>query len=113
MTAAPPRSRRRRDERARTGTRNIVGRHERGRRQSGTSMHLHEFITSHRASLIALTKANVTLRPWPSPSDSQLESGIPLFLTQLAETLRLQNTGSPYSASAIGSSATKHGGHLN
>jgi len=76
-------------------------------------MHLHEFITSHRASLIALTKANVTLRPWPSPSDSQLESGIPLFLTQLAETLRLQNTGSPYSASAIGSSATKHGGHLN
>ena len=75
-------------------------------------MRLHEFISSNRDDLIALTRARVTRRPWPSLSDSQLESGIPLFLTQLAETLRLENTGSPYSASAIGSGATKHGGHL-
>jgi signal transduction histidine kinase len=75
-------------------------------------MRLHEFISLNRDDLIALTRARVTRRPWPSLSDAQLESGIPLFLTQLAETLRLENTGSPYSASAIGSAATKHGGHL-
>ena len=75
-------------------------------------MRLHEFISLNRDDLIALTRARVTRRPWPSLSDSQLESGIPLFLTQLAETLRLENTGSPYAASAIGSGATKHGGHL-
>ena len=75
-------------------------------------MRLHEFISSNRNDLITLTRSRVTRRPWPSLSDSQLESGIPLFLTQLAETLRLENTASPYSASAIGSGATTHGGHL-
>jgi signal transduction histidine kinase len=41
-----------------------------------------------------------------------MENGIPLFLTQLAETLRLENTEAPYSATAIGSSATLHGRDL-
>ena len=33
-------------------------------------------------------------------------------MTQLAETLRLENTDSPFSADAIGSSAAKHGSDL-
>jgi signal transduction histidine kinase len=75
-------------------------------------MTLHQFLTLNRDELIARTRAKVAQRPWPAVSASELESGIPLFLTQLAETLRLENTDVPFSASAIGSSATKHGGHL-
>src|SRR5271167_2523584 len=75
-------------------------------------MTLHHFLTLNRDELIARTRAKVAQRPWPRASPSELESGIPLFLTQLAETLRLENTDVPFSASAIGSSATKHGGHL-
>ncbi len=75
-------------------------------------MHLHEFITSNREELITRTRAKVARRPWPSVSPVELESGIPLFLTQLAETLRLENTAAPYSATAIGTSATQHGGDL-
>ena len=51
-------------------------------------------------------------RPWPSVSTQELEHGIPLFLTQLVETLRLENTEAPFSTSAIGASATKHAGDL-
>ena len=75
-------------------------------------MHLHEFITSNRNGLISRTRAKVSTRPWPSVSPEEMENGIPLFLTQLAETLRLENTEAPYSATAIGSSATLHGRDL-
>src|SRR3990172_4849212 len=75
-------------------------------------MLLHEFITSNRNGLISRTRAKVSTRPWPSVSPEEMENGIPLFLTQLAETLRLENTEAPYSATAIGSSATLHGRDL-
>ena len=73
---------------------------------------LHEFIATNRNELIARTRAKASIRPWPSLSPEEMENGIPLFLTQLAETLRLENTEIPYSATAIGSSATLHGGDL-
>ena len=75
-------------------------------------MTLHGFLTLNREELIARTRAKVAQRPWPSVSASELEDGIPHFLTQLAETLRLENTDVPFSASAIGSSASRHGSHL-
>ena len=75
-------------------------------------MTLHGFITSNRAELIARTRTKVAQRPWPSVSHSELENGIPLFLTQLAETLRLENTEAPFAADAIGASAAKHGSDL-
>ena len=75
-------------------------------------MTLHAFIRANLDELIARTRAKVAQRPWPSVSDSELKNGIPLFLTQLAETLRLEHTGAPFSPTAIGSSATKHGGDL-
>jgi len=37
---------------------------------------------------------------------------VPLFLTQLAETLRLEGTSSPFASDAIGSTAARHGGEL-
>lgn len=73
---------------------------------------LHEFITTYRDPIIARTRAKLTDRPWAVVSDSELEHGVPLFLTQLSETLRLETTGTPFSDSAIGESATRHGREL-
>jgi hypothetical protein len=39
-------------------------------------------------------------------------NGVPLFLTQLAETLRLENTTEPLPENLIGSTAAKHGREL-
>ncbi len=73
---------------------------------------LHEFITSYRDPIIARTREKLTDRPWPLASTSELEFGVPLFLTQLAETLRLETTPTPFPQKAIGASATKHGREL-
>jgi hypothetical protein len=37
---------------------------------------------------------------------------VPLFLTQLSETLRLEGTATPFSTDAIGFTATRHGAEL-
>ena len=73
---------------------------------------LHDFITSYRDLIITRTREKLTDRPWALVSDSELEHGVPLFLTQLAETLRLETTATPFSASAIGESAARHGREL-
>jgi signal transduction histidine kinase len=73
---------------------------------------LHEFLVSHRDAIIVRTRAKLTDRPWPLVSTSELEYGVPLFLTQLAETLRLETTDTPFSNTAIGLSAVKHGAEL-
>ena len=73
---------------------------------------LHEFVTLNRDAIIAKARLKVTARAWPPPSNSELENGLPLFLTQLAETLRWESTATPFSATAIGSSATVHGREL-
>ena len=73
---------------------------------------LHEFITTYRDAIIARAREKVTDRPWPLVSTSELENGVPLFLTQLSETLRLETTPTPFSHSAIGESAAKHGREL-
>jgi len=73
---------------------------------------LHEFITSYRDPIIARTREKLTDRPWPLASTSELEHGVPLFLTQLSDTLRLETTATPFSQKTIGASAVKHGREL-
>ncbi len=73
---------------------------------------LHEFIAAHRPEIIERTQAQLGRRAWPSVSALELESGVPLFLTQLSETLRLEASATPYPASAIGDTATVHGREL-
>jgi signal transduction histidine kinase len=73
---------------------------------------LHEFITSYREQIIKRTREKLTDRPWSVVSDTELEYGVPLFLTQLSETLRLELTDSPFSDTAISVSAAKHGREL-
>jgi signal transduction histidine kinase len=73
---------------------------------------LHEFITSYREPIIVRSREKLTDRPWAVVSESELEHGVPLFLTQLAETLRLETTDRPFSDAAIGTAAVKHGREL-
>jgi signal transduction histidine kinase len=73
---------------------------------------LHEFITRYRQAIITRTREKLTDRPWPLVSTSELEHGVPLFLTQLSETLRWEMTPTPFSQELIGASAIKHGREL-
>jgi signal transduction histidine kinase len=73
---------------------------------------LYEFIELHRDSIVARTRDRVRGRPWPSVSNRELEYGVPLFLTQLAETLRLEATATPFSSDAIGATASRHGAEM-
>jgi hypothetical protein len=50
---------------------------------------LSEFLATHRTELIARTREKVASRAAPRPTETELECGVPLFLDQLGETLRL------------------------
>jgi signal transduction histidine kinase len=70
---------------------------------------LFQFIAANREVLIARTRAKVTRRLAPKPTERELSSGVPLFLDQLAETLRC----APSSTSeTMDRSAAVHGAAL-
>jgi signal transduction histidine kinase len=73
---------------------------------------LFEFIVLNRDEIVNRTRTKVRGRPWPSVSDREIEHGVPLFLTQLAETLRLETTAEPFPSDAVGATATRHGAEL-
>ncbi|HEU4537571.1 MAG TPA: hypothetical protein VFS00_25805, partial [Polyangiaceae bacterium] len=69
---------------------------------------LSDFLTRHRAELVARCRARVAKRTAPRPTELELEHGVPLFLNQLAESLRLKLcSGGP-----MDESAAEHGGEL-
>jgi len=53
---------------------------------------LHEFLSRNRDELIARCRAKVARRPAPRPTDGELRYGVPLFLTQLIDALRAEET---------------------
>jgi signal transduction histidine kinase len=73
---------------------------------------LYEFISLNRDVIIARTGERVRGRAWPSSVIGEIEHGVPTFLTQLAETLRLEATPVPFPDDAIGATAARHGGDL-
>jgi signal transduction histidine kinase len=74
---------------------------------------LHEFLTLHRDEIIERTRAKVATRMAPRPTEAELENGVPLFLEQLAETLRReQDTATRRTSAEMTESALKHGGEL-
>jgi signal transduction histidine kinase len=75
-------------------------------------MMLYEFISMHRDAIQARARDRVRGRPWPSISRDELEHGVPLFLTQLSETLRFDGTETPFADDAIGNTAARHGAEL-
>jgi len=83
---------------------------------------LYEFVGTHRDAIIAKTTRSRpaagggvtdagTYRPRPDGSDG-LDSGVPLFLTQLAENLKADTLATPATTTAIGASAARHGREL-
>src|SRR5215208_4882194 len=83
---------------------------------------LYEFVGTHRDAIIAKTTRSRpaagggvtdagTYRPRPGGSDG-LDSGVPLFLTQLAENLKADTLATPATTTAIGASAARHGREL-
>ncbi len=69
---------------------------------------LHEFLTDNTPEIIARTRAKVAKRTDPVPSEAEMKNGVPLFLKQLIDRLRLGATDSD----AIEVSAARHGGEL-
>ena len=72
---------------------------------------LYEFVTLHRDAIILRTGARLLARGGPVASD-ELDHGVPAFLTQLSETLRLEASATPFASNAIGSTAAQHGAEL-
>ena len=75
---------------------------------------LHAFIADNRNELIARARTKVASRSAPRPTEEELDNGIPLFIDQLVEALRMSTPRSETrrSSAAIGASAAIHGGHL-
>jgi signal transduction histidine kinase len=69
---------------------------------------LHEFLASNRAAIIARSRANAAARSAPRATEDELASGIPIFLDQLIDALRISNAPSD----AISQSAAEHGRNL-
>ena len=73
---------------------------------------LYEFITTYRDAIIKRAREKLTARPWPSASPQELENGVPLFLTQLSDTLHSESVGTPHTEDAVSATATRHGRDL-
>jgi hypothetical protein len=82
---------------------------------------LHEFLTSNRQILISRCRAKVAARFEPTGNPAALDHGVPLFLQQLVETLRHEQTttvrangdsGPTPAATDIGRTAALHGAEL-
>lgn len=60
---------------------------------------LHEFLSTNRADLIERCKAKVARRPGPRPTWDDQKFGIPSFLAQLIDMLRLDQHSSAFEVS--------------
>lgn len=86
---------------------------------------MHDFLSNNRDILIGRCRAKVAQRPTRGATEQQLQNGVPLFLDQLIQTLRLEQTAQPMDSrkisgpssgasalSAMGTSAAQHGRQL-
>jgi hypothetical protein len=69
---------------------------------------LYEFIAVNRREIIRRCRAKVVMRSVPPPTEAEINHGVPMFLDQLADALRLGLTSSPQ----IGQSAIRYGHDL-
>ena len=82
---------------------------------------LHDFLTANRQELIGRCRAQVEQRCKPAGTSAVVDHGVPLFLQQLVETLRIEqttcardgtNSGPTPASSDIGRAAALHGAEL-
>jgi signal transduction histidine kinase len=69
---------------------------------------LHEFIALNRDEIIGRCRAKVGARTIPTPSEAEINHGVPLFLDQLVDSLRSGDTGNRQ----IDMTAGRHGHDL-
>jgi signal transduction histidine kinase len=75
---------------------------------TGSAAMLHEFVTTNRKELIRRCRAKVAMRSVPPPTEAEINHGVPLFLDQLVDALRLGHS----SSLDMGRSAVLHGHDL-
>jgi signal transduction histidine kinase len=73
---------------------------------------LDEFLRSHREAIIAKARARVGARTNPTPTHTELTSGIPRFLDQLGDALRRAAARSAVDHADLSETAREHGGAL-
>lgn len=81
------------------------------KRPSSRKVTLYDFIKDNHDVILARTSQRVASRS-PSASLHEAERGLPLFLTQVSETLRLETSEKPFPTSAVGIAAAAHGREL-
>lgn len=73
---------------------------------------LEEFLISNRMALIARARAAALARTSPKATDVELTNGIPVFLDQLCEALRLARSSNVVAHELITETAGRHGREL-
>ena len=67
-----------------------------------------EFVTIHKQEIISRCKAKATKRGAPAPPTAGIDHGVPMFLDELVDELRLRRLPNP----EVRKTATKHGHDL-
>jgi signal transduction histidine kinase len=73
---------------------------------------LYEFVLAHRDELVERARALVQARSAPRPLSPEIEEGVPLFMSHLAESLRMRGVRSAAQEHVRQDTATRHGGAL-
>ena len=73
---------------------------------------LDDFLSTNREAIINRARARVASRTSPVPTDLELTNGIPVFLDQLGDALRLAEASGAADHGQLGESAGRHGGDL-
>lgn len=70
---------------------------------------LAEFILANRDAIIETARRRVATRTTPKPNELELIDGIPIFLDQLGDALRIMEAGGAADHAAIAATAERHG----
>ena len=74
---------------------------------------LHEFLVANRGEILSRSRTKLSARTVPTPTEAELENGLPLFLDQLVSILILGKGGQRDAGHVkVAESATLHGGEL-
>lgn len=73
---------------------------------------LHEFLATNRDEILSRARKRLATRNAPVPTELELEAGLPVFLDQLGDALRLRERTEATNHDAIMGSAARHGGDL-
>ncbi len=73
---------------------------------------LDDFVIANRAAIIALAQERVASRSCPKPSEAELTNGIPVFLDQLGDALRLARLSRGHEHKELKKTAGRHGQDL-